>query len=244
MIRVTVLTVAYNSEKTIARTIESVLNQTYQNIEYIIIDGVSKDGTVAIAEGYREAFFQVGKTMRIVSEKDQGMYDALNKGIRMAEGELIGGINSDDWYEPNTVERMAAFYEETQYDLAWADLRIVRESSSFIKRARIGRLWTTAGFCHPTMFARRSVLLAYPYALGYMDADFDMVTRAHRDGKKICLLNETLANYSFGGMSTKKSIKDFHKRVKMKYATYRRNGYSPLYWLYCVAVESAKYLLG
>lgn len=244
MMRVTILTVAYNSEKTIARAIESVLNQTYSNIEYIIIDGASGDQTVQVAERYRASFLESGKTLRILSEKDRGMYDALNKGVRMAEGVLIGNINSDDWYEPNAVERMVAFYEEKQYDLAWADLRIIREGSSFIKKAHIGKLWTTAGFCHPTMFARRSVLLAYPYALEYMDADFDMVTRAHRDGRKICLLNETLANYSFGGMSTQKSLKDFKKRVVMKYDTYRRNGYSPLYWFYCVAMESAKYILG
>lgn len=244
MISVTILTVAYNSEKTIARTIESVLNQTYSSIEYIIIDGASSDQTVNVAENYRDSFLESGKTLRILSEKDYGMYDALNKGVQAAEGVLIGNINSDDWYETNAVERMVTLYEESQYDLAWADLRIIRDDFSFIKKAHIGKIWTTAGFCHPTMFAQRSVLLAYPYAIEYMDADFDMVTRAHKDGRKICLLNETLANYSFGGMSTHKSLKDFKRRVVMKYSTYRRHGYSPLYWLYCVTIESAKYLVG
>ena len=77
-----------------------------------------------------------------------------------------------------------------------------------------------------------------------MDDDFEMVLRAYKANKKIVTLNEVLANYRFGGMSTKKSIKDSVKRVKMKYATYKKHGYSPLYWFYCVAIEMAKYILG
>ena len=77
-----------------------------------------------------------------------------------------------------------------------------------------------------------------------MDDDFEMVLRANKAGKKIVTLNEVLANYRFGGMSTTKSIKDSMKRVKMKYATYKKHGYSYFYWFYCVAIEIAKYILG
>ena len=108
---VSIITVAYNSEKCIRKAIESVLNQTYPHIEYTIVDGLSKDNTVAVAKEYEEKFQEKGYTYRIVSEKDNGIYDAMNKGIRMATGELIGMINSDDWYEPIAVET-AVFISE------------------------------------------------------------------------------------------------------------------------------------
>lgn len=244
-ILVSIITVSHNSEKMIAKAIESVLNQTYSRIEYLIIDGASKDRTVEIAKSYISKFNEVeGKSLKIVSEPDEGMYDALNKGIKLAKGVLIGNINTDDWYEPNAVQEMVNLYHEKNYDLAWADLKIIKESGDIIKKAHIGKLWTTAGFCHPTMFARRNVLLEFPYACKQMDDDFDMVTRAYKAGKKIEVLNKTLANYVFGGMSTKKSLKQSFNRVMMKYHTYRRNNFSSLYMVYCVSVEIAKYILG
>mgnify|MGYP003430362322 CR=1 FL=1 len=242
--KVTIITVAYNCAETIATAIESVLNQTYQNIEYLVIDGKSKDDTAEIARKYVPQFVEKGMSMKVVSEPDNGMYDALNKGISMASGELIGNINADDWYEPIAVEKMVELYKKENYDLAWADLRIIKPSGNMIKKARVGKLWTTAGFCHPTMFSKREVLLEIPYACKQMDDDFEMVLRANKAGKKIVTLNEVLANYRFGGMSTKKSIKDSFKRVKLKYTTYRNHGYSPIYWFYCVAIEAAKYILG
>ena len=243
-IKVTIITVAYNCAETIATAIESVLNQTYQNIEYLVIDGLSKDYTVEIAKTYIPKFSEKGMEMKVISEADRGMYDALNKGVSIASGELIGNINADDWYEPVAVEKMVELYEKEQYDLAWADLRIIKPSGNMIKKAHVGKLKTTAGFCHPTMFSKKTVLMELPYACEKMDDDFEMILRAYKAKKKIVTLNEVLANYRFGGMSTKKSMKDSVKRVKMKYATYRKHGYSPLYWFYCVAMETAKYILG
>ena len=95
---VSIVTVTYNSEKTLGATMESVLDQTCTEIEYLIVDGASTDGTVAVAESYRERMERKGIRLRIVSEKDRGIYDAMNKGIRMATGDVIGILNSDDWY--------------------------------------------------------------------------------------------------------------------------------------------------
>lgn len=243
-IPVTILTVVRNSENTISRAMESVLNQTYPDMEYIVLDGASTDRTVEIAESYIPLFREKGKCLRVISEPDNGMYDALNKGIRMAEGYLVGNINADDWYEPYAVERMVEFYREKPYDIAWADLVIEKPSGNMIKRARNGKLWVTSGFCHPTMFATRDILLEFPYACRQMDDDFDMVTRVRNAGKRICVLNEVLAHYSFGGMSTSKSLKKSAQRIRMKWETYRRNGFSVFYWFYCVAIEAAKYILG
>ena len=101
---VSIVTVTYNSEETLGATMESVLGQTCTEIEYLIVDGASTDGTVAVAESYRERMERKGIRLRIVSEKDRGIYDAMNKGIRMATGDVIGILNSDDWYEPDAVE--------------------------------------------------------------------------------------------------------------------------------------------
>ena len=147
-------------------------------------------------------------------------------------------------YEPDAVEEMVKLYQKEKYDIAWADLRIHRKNGSFIKKAKISKIWTTAHFCHPTMFARREVLTEYSYLEKNIDDDFDMILRANKFGVKFSTANKTLANYTFGGISTKKSFSNMLKRISMKYKTYQRNGYSRFYGLYCVAIEGAKFLFG
>lgn len=241
---VTVLSVAYNSEKTIATAIESVLNQTYPNIEYIIVDGASKDNTVGVAESYRSQFeSREGRTLRIISEPDKGMYDALNKGARAANGVLVGSVNTDDYYEPTAVETMVKLYQQTNYDVAWADIMIHKPTGDMRKRANIGKLWTTAGFCHPSMFATKKILMEYPYACINMHDDFEFATRVHLAGKNIQTTNALVSNFNFGGMSTTKSIKSMFTRIGLKYSIYKRHRMSPLYWFYCAAIEVAKYVL-
>lgn len=243
-IKVTILTPVYNCENTIGRTIESVLNQTYQNLEYILLDGGSSDSTLSIAKSYEARFQQKGMEYVIISEPDHGNYDALNKGAKMATGELVGNINADDWYENNAVEEMVNLFRKTNYDIAWASIHVNKDNRSFVKHAHIGRLWTTAGFCHPTMFTKKTIVERYPYACRTLDDDFDMVTRAYKNGAKICTSDKVIANYSLGGMSTQKSFSNMRERIYMKYATYKRNGFSSFYWVYCVAVEFGKFVLG
>jgi glycosyltransferase involved in cell wall biosynthesis len=242
---VSIITVAYNSEKTISKTIESVLNQTYSNIEYLIIDGASTDKTVEVAKTYEKAFAETeGRTLRIISEPDKGMYDALNKGANFATGELVGQINADDWYEPDAVEKMVKFYKKENYDVAWGNLKVHKPSGEMIKYAKIGKLWTTSGWCHPAMFSKRSVLLEFPYALENMYDDFDFATRVYLAKKKICTLNEVISNFNFGGMSTKKNFKEAMKRVGLSYGIYKKHGMSRFYWFHRFAMEMAKYILG
>lgn len=245
MMRVTILTVAFNSEETIARTIESILSQTYENIEYIIVDGKSIDRTVEVAQTYKEQFeIEKGRVFRIISEPDRGMYDALNKGVRMATGEIIGSINADDWYEPNAVEMMVSNYEKDHYDVAWGSINVKKASGDMIKHAHIGKMWTTTGWCHPAMFAKKEILTEFPYACESMYDDFDFITRVYKARKKICTYDVVISNFSFGGMSTKKCWKDTRKRINIKYRIYRKHGMSRLYWFHCVGMEMAKYILG
>lgn len=241
---VTIITVVYNGEEHISDTIQSVLNQTYENIEYIIIDGCSSDRTLEIAQSYIDEFEKCkGKTLTIVSEKDNGMYDALNKGISLANGELIGNINADDWYEPQAVEKMVALYNKEKYDVAWSDLNMINKDQIIRKRAFVGKIWTTLGFCHPSMFAKKSVLLAFPYACNDIDDDFDFITRVYLNNYKISILNDVIANYRLGGMSTQRNLKENLKRARMKYNTYRRNNMSKLYFFYCYLIELIKYVV-
>ena len=153
---VSVITVCYNSEKTIRQTLESVLAQTYPHIEYIIVDGKSTDGTMGIVSGYAERFAQKGYRFRVVSEKDNGIYDAMKKGIRMATGELVGIINSDDWYEPIAVETAVHSYGEEKYDLFYADINLIRADGVVIrKRSRLDRFPSSRHWNHPTTFITR-----------------------------------------------------------------------------------------
>ena len=239
---VTILTVSYNSEKTIGRTIESVLKQTYHPLEYIIIDGASKDGTIKIAESYKLQFEEKGIKYVIVSEPDKGMYDGLNKGAQLAHGEIIGQINSDDWYELDAVETMMKLFEKEKYDAGWGSIRIKKKSGDIIKHARISRFWTTTHWCHPGMFSRREVLIQYPYALESMYDDFDYITAVYRAGKKIVTTDKIVSNFTFGegGQSTKKGISEAMNRVKITYGIYRKYGMSKLYYLHRCLVEGIK----
>lgn len=242
---VAILTVSYNSEKTISRTIEAVLNQTYPNIEYIIIDGASTDSTATIARSYQEQFDRTpGRSLTVISEPDNGMYDALNKGAYLAHGIIVGQTNADDWYEPDAVETMVKLYEAEHYDAAWGSIRVKKPSGDMIKHAKIGRLWTTNGWCHPAMFSRRETLLKFPYACESMYDDFDYITAVKQAGKKIITIDHVISNFSFGGMSTKKSLKEVKKRVDILYKVYRKHGMSRFYYFHRWMMEMAKYVLG
>ena len=240
---VSITTVSFNSKDTIERTINSVLNQTYPKIEYIIKDGGSFDGTVDVARTYVKKFEEKGYKFIILSERDSGMYDAINQAVQRCEGEIVGNINSDDYYELDAVETMVAEYKKTNFDVAWGNITVKTPRATFIKKANIGKyLWTTTGFCHPAMFAKRSVLLEHPYAKECMADDFEFATWAHINGKKIVTVDHLISVFEFGGMSTKKTWADVMRRVNMVYGIYKKYGMSRLYWLQRMAYESVKYV--
>lgn len=242
---VSIITVCYNSENTIRKTLESVLAQTYPNIEYIIIDGRSSDGTLQIVAEFTERFAQKGYRFRVVSEKDNGIYDAMNKGIGLASGELVGIINSDDWYEPIAVETAVKTYEEEPYDLFYADINLIRSDGSVIvKHSRLDRFPTSRHWNHPTTFITKKT---YEEQGGYLCQtvydDYDLILRCRRVGKKAVVRNVVLANFRTGGVSNEKNVKKCIQRIKARYGYYRRNGYSHLYIFESVAMEVAKLIL-
>ena len=242
---VSIVTVCYNSANSINKAIESVLNQTYPNIEYIIVDGLSKDNTVEIARSYEERFRQKGYTYKIICEKDSGIYDAMNKGIRAASGKLVGMINSDDWYEPIAVETAANAYLKDPYDYFYADLNLVKDDGSIIvKHSKKDRFPSTRHWNHPTTFITKKTYNEMGlYRCQTMYDDFDLILRLRRAGKKVCIQNTVLANFRTGGVSTEKSLKKCLDRCRYRYTVYRNNRYSPLYIFECVAMEFAKLII-
>lgn len=240
-----IITICLNSEKEIRKTIESVLSQTYPEIEYIIKDGASSDRTVEIANEYKELFRKKGYIFKIISEKDYGIYDAMNSGIHFANGELVGMINAGDWYEPNMVEMAVCAYTESPYDIFFSNINLYRENGKCIlKRARLDIFPSSRHWNHPTMVVKRTVYdeLGLFRNEGIYD-DFDFYLRARRANKKIKVCDIVLAGFVMGGASNSKSLSKSIGRLHDRYQCYRNNGYSRLYIIECIAMETAKMLL-
>lgn len=247
--KISIITVAYNSENFIGSTIESVLAQELSEtmkVEYLIIDGRSSDGTVAKAESYRERLREKGIDFRIISEPDGGIYDAMNKGIRLAEGDVIGLLNSEDAFEPDTLRTVEETFEKTGCELMFANIRIYRhDGGSFVKRARLRKFQTSRDWNHPTTFVRADVYKANPFRnLGIHD-DYGFFLQMKRQGRKIVTVDKVLANFHMGGASSKKDFRAAKKRIMDRYKyCYRINGYSRWYMVECIAIEAAKMILG
>jgi len=179
--KISIVTASYNSAATIADTLRSVAVQTHRNFEHIVMDGGSKDDTFGIVQAHS------GPELRWVSERDRGIYDAMNKGLAMASGEVVGFLNSDDMYaDPQVLERIASAFGDPNVDIVYGDIVFVSQ----LDTTRVVRLWTsrpyTPGLCasgwmppHPSLYVRRSVYekhggydLAFPAA-----ADFEMALR-------------------------------------------------------------------
>ena len=224
------------------------MNQTYENIEYLVIDGASKDNTADIARSYVEKFnSRPGRNITVISEKDKGMYDALNKGARLAHGEIVGQINADDFYELDAVQTMAELYERENYDLAWGNLKMVTPKGIKIKYSgkipKHSLFWSTLHWCHPASFSKRSTLLEYPYPLINSHDDFDYATHVYLDGKKLITVNKIIATFNYGGMSTQKSIKEAKQRLDEIYGIYKRYGMSRLHYIHRLLFETVKYFM-
>lgn len=242
MMKISIVTVTFNSEETIARAIESVLLQTYTPYEYIVVDGASSDNTVNIIKKYAEKFKELGIKFCVVSEPDQGIYDAMNKGIKMATGDIVGMINSDDWYEPVALQTVAETYEITPFDLFYADLRIIKQSGNFTKKSKTDRFPSTRHWNHPTTFISKSMYSRYQYENKTIYDDWDLILRVRGSGCKPVIVNRILANFTFGGCSNEKSIRKAIERFWIRYKIYKKNGYNRLYILECAIMEIVKYI--
>ena len=207
MMKVSIITVSLNSENTIAQTIESILSQTYNDIEYIIIDGNSSDGTVEIIKTYRDKIF------KFISEPDNGIYDAMNKGIAQATGDIVGILNSDDFYVNNAViEKVIREFNSRGVDSVFSDLVYVSRNDT----SKVVRYFDSSQFkpallsyglmpAHPTFFVKKSVYEKYGVFRTDLKnaADFDLLARfLYVNNITFSYINQVTVKMRLGGSST------------------------------------------
>lgn len=222
-----IITVCYNSEKTIADTIESVLNQTYDNYEYIIVDGKSTDRTLAIIRSYEKEF---NGRLRVISEPDKGIYDAMNKGIRMAKGDVIGIINSDDWYEKDTLSMVRECYKAYPYTIYYGIMRTVDHENGKEIRCTIynPEYISDAMINHPSTFVHRKVYEQYGmFDCEYkMSADYDFMIKMVRNPEvQFVSIYKILSNFRNNGVSSGIDATMEDMKIKRKYGMMTRVQY-------------------
>lgn len=204
---ISIITVCFNSEKTILKTIESVLNQNFTNFEYIIIDGKSSDSTLKIITSFEQKFLERGIAYKFISEQDKGIYDAMNKGIKLSNGNLIGLLNSDDWYELGTLQIVNNEFLKSNLDFVHGNMRLYSKEKKVIKELKpkgkevVNRKMP---FFHPTSFARKKVYEELGlYSLNYkICSDYDFMIRVIKNNFKIVYVDKVLTNFTEGGIST------------------------------------------
>ncbi|MBO1362879.1 glycosyltransferase [Prevotella sp. A2931] len=199
---ISVITVCYNSSKTISRTFESLLNQSNKDFEYIVIDGASTDGTIDIIKRYLPKFKDANIRLQWVSEPDHGIYNAMNKGIKKASGNIIGILNSDDQYFPWTIETIS------QISIKYPDYDIYHGLLKHISNQKTTRITGTSSenlykgmIEHPTCFVRKKTyeeLGAFDEKYTYV-ADYDLMLRYKKANKKFYFIEKILATFDEGG---------------------------------------------
>ena len=214
-LKVSIVTPCFNSKKTIEKTLNSVIKQSYKNIEYIIVDGASTDGTLDIIENYREKFTF---DFKIVSEKDNGIYDAMNKGIRMATGDLIGIVNSDDYYEPDAVEKIVNAYSGSEFEVIYGMQRIVEAGGK--EKAVVlynHNFLSEQMITHPTCFLTQKTYEKFGvYSMNYRSsADYDYMLKLFDEkAVRFTPVYTIISNYCVEGMSS--STAAFRETLKIK----------------------------
>lgn len=221
--KITLITVCYNSEKTIKDTIESVLKQTYKKYEYIIVDGNSKDKTLDIIKSYEKKF---NNNLEYISESDKGLYDAMNQGIKLASGDVIGILNSDDiLYDENVFQKIIDNFEEN--DGVYSNLVLMNEDFTKITRNfKSKELSKKKGWHppHPTLYLKKEIYEKYGnYNINYkIAADLDFMYRIINNNVKLKYIDTCFVKMRTGGASTN-GLKGYYKNFKESYKVLKNN---------------------
>jgi len=205
-LKVSIITIVYNNRETIADAVESVLAQTYPDIEYIVVDGLSTDGTLDILQLYK------GRISKLVSEKDNGLYDAINKGIKLATGDVIGFLHSDDiFYAPDSIAQVAETFQKYRTDSIYADLLYVQKADI----TKVVRNWVSGNYKlenfllgwmppHPTFYVKREIYERLGlYNTSFKSAaDYELMLRyLYKHRISTTYLPEVLVRMRVGGKS-------------------------------------------
>lgn len=227
-LKISIITVTYNAERFLEDCLRSVADQTYPHLEYIVIDGLSKDNTLKIISYYKE------EISHFVSEKDNGMYDALNKGIALATGDVIGILNADDFYaSPEVITKIAAAFETTGADVLYGNLDYVdqQDTNKVVRKWRSKPYWHGMfqfGWmpAHPTFYAKREMFARYGnYKPEYGSAaDYELMMRfIHKHRARTVFLPDVMIKMRVGGMSNS-SVKNRLDANKKDMAAMKANG--------------------
>ncbi len=207
-----VITVCFNAEKEIKKTLASVVSQSAQIFEYIIVDGASTDGTMAVVDSFRPAFEDRGIPLRVISEKDRGIYDAMNKGVRLSSGTWLNFMNAGDRFES------AAVLDSVRETLEQGDADVVYGSTVYVYHGMmrygdplpLDRFVRKQPICHQSSFIRASLLMEHPYDDGYKSGgDYDFFLWAYRRGAKYRQVSQRVAVFENGGFA------DSHRSLMM-----------------------------
>ena len=215
-----IITLTYNAGKVLEDTIQSVVFQTYRNVEYIIVDGGSTDNTLDVVHKYQE------RISKVISEPDKGLYDAMNKGIRMATGDYLCFLNAgDELHENETLQKIVFTLKGKELpDVIYGETAIVDEEGHFLHMRRLSTPehlhWKSFKegmlVCHQAFFARRELALANPYDLRYrFSADFDWCIRIMKQSKNLHNTHLTLIDYLNEGMTTQNHKASLKERFRI-----------------------------
>lgn len=219
-LKISIITVSYNSEKTISDTINSILKQMYNNIEYIVVDGKSKDKTVEIIKSYESSMKEKGILYKWISEPDKGIYDAMNKGLSLCQGDIIGIINSDDWYEDDAIEIIVETFKKSEdIDIVYGNLNVFDANKVYISTQNpksLKNIWKYMSITHPTCFVRKKVYESLGgFSLDFkLSSDYDFLLRAYKNNFNFKGINKSIANFRLGGESStsiKKSLNESYR---------------------------------
>lgn len=241
--KISLITVTYNSGKTLKDTIESVLHQTYKDVEYIIVDGHSKDNTVQIIKDYEPRF---GGRMKWISEPDSGLYDAMNKGIRMSTGDVVGIINSDDFFtSPDVLESVACAMSGKDLDAVYADIHFVNPNDltkevRYYSSAKFTPRKMKFGYAlaHPSFYCRKDCYDKYGlYRTSFsISADFELILRfAYVNRIKMQYMNKDMVTMRMGGVSTS-GIKAVIEGLEQKHRAFKENDLKCSYFLLSMGI--------
>lgn len=247
--KITVITVSYNSSATIADTVHSVASQTHKDIEHLIIDGGSKDETINVVESCRHS------GLILSSEPDKGIYDAMNKGLARATGEIIGFLNSDDFYADSTaLEKIASAFEDESVEACFGDLIYITQDNR-----REVRYWKSKPFvakdfekgwapAHPTFYVRKSTLKRFGgFDLSFkLAADFDFMMRYLEVGKvRSVYIPFVLVRMRLGGASNQSWLNIFRQNKEI-YSSMNKNGFKfnfLKFWIFKIINRLKQYVV-
>lgn len=203
---ITIVTVCYNAEKLIEKTILNIQNQTYPKIEHLIVDGGSSDLTVEIVKKWTEKSVS-NVALKWISEVDKGIYDAMNKGAKLAKGEYINFMNAGDCFLEN--QSLAKVFAQIPIDaqLIYGDYQVRFESYKKIILAKpLSQAWTRITICHQSIIYKTELVKKNPYSGKYITSDFEQLYKLYQQKNKFFYLGFALADYSDDGVSAKAKI--------------------------------------